>query len=306
MQYTFYFIGVTTGQSSIMRVFPHWMDALGRGDVQIEGVDLPLHADAAAYREVVALMKDRAGLLGALVTTHKIDLLTAARDLFDFLDPFAQQCGEVSAISKRDGLLLGHATDPDSGGAALRRIIEPAYFERTGGHVLCLGAGGAGTAAVVNMLNQAEQTDCPSRFVMVDISHERLEHVQSIIDQYDSQIEFELVQSESPQQVDRLLADLPPHSLVMNATGMGKDRPGSPISDNARFPQNAIAWEFNYRGERQFMQQALAQQTDRNLTVVDGWDYFLVGWIRVIEKVLHTSIDEDMFQTFSDIAAAHR
>ena len=28
-QPTFYFIGVTTGSSSIMRVFPKWADALG-------------------------------------------------------------------------------------------------------------------------------------------------------------------------------------------------------------------------------------------------------------------------------------
>ena len=39
---TFYFIGVTTGSSSIMRVFPEWAKYLGLGDVQIKGIDLEI------------------------------------------------------------------------------------------------------------------------------------------------------------------------------------------------------------------------------------------------------------------------
>lgn len=42
---TFYFIGVTTGQSSIMRIFPKWAEALGL-DAVMKGIDLPLHAPA--------------------------------------------------------------------------------------------------------------------------------------------------------------------------------------------------------------------------------------------------------------------
>ena len=40
---TFYFIGVTTGKSSIMKVFPLWAAELGRPEVVLEGVDLKLH-----------------------------------------------------------------------------------------------------------------------------------------------------------------------------------------------------------------------------------------------------------------------
>ncbi|MBK8047339.1 MAG: hypothetical protein IPK16_09605 [Anaerolineales bacterium] len=51
-------------------------------------------------------------MLGAVVTTHKIDLLAAARDLFDELDPYAQALGEVSGIGKTGGNIFGFATDP--------------------------------------------------------------------------------------------------------------------------------------------------------------------------------------------------
>ena len=36
---TFYFIGVTTGNSSINKVFPLWMDVLDRKEVILEGID---------------------------------------------------------------------------------------------------------------------------------------------------------------------------------------------------------------------------------------------------------------------------
>ena len=51
---TFYFIGVTTGKSSIMKVFPLWMDVLGRPEVVIEGIDHPIHDKPEAYRASVA------------------------------------------------------------------------------------------------------------------------------------------------------------------------------------------------------------------------------------------------------------
>jgi hypothetical protein len=52
---TFYFVGVTTGKSSIMRVFPEWMKVLGRTDVEIEGMDLKIHDTGENYQAAVAL-----------------------------------------------------------------------------------------------------------------------------------------------------------------------------------------------------------------------------------------------------------
>ena len=50
MTRSFTFIGVTTAQSSIMRIFPRWRDLLGLGpDVEMAGWDLPLHAPPEDY-----------------------------------------------------------------------------------------------------------------------------------------------------------------------------------------------------------------------------------------------------------------
>ena len=142
-QPTMYFIGVTTGKSSINKVFPLWMDVLGRPEVVLRGIDHPMHDDPERYRASVAQIKYDSNSLGALVTTHKIDLYNAARDMFDYFDSYAQITGELSSISKLDGRLEGHAKDPITAGLSLEAIIDPGYFGRTGAEVLCLGAGGS-------------------------------------------------------------------------------------------------------------------------------------------------------------------
>jgi shikimate 5-dehydrogenase len=111
----------------------------------------------------------------------------------------------------------------------------------------------------------------------------------------ETDIQFEYLSTSDPKVNDRIMEGLPPHSMVINATGMGKDTPGSPISWDGRFPLNGVAWEFNYRGELDFLHQALAQQELRSLSVEDGWVYFLHGWTQVVAQVLHIKLDELLF-----------
>jgi len=99
------------------------------------------------------------------------------------------------------------------------------------------------------------------------------------------------------------MSRLPNGSIVINATGMGKDHPGSPITDEGLFPQNGIAWEFNYRGELDFMHQALRQTASRSLIVEDGWVYFVYGWSQVIAQVLHFEITPELFDQLDKSAS---
>jgi shikimate 5-dehydrogenase len=83
---------------------------------------------------------------------------------------------------------------------------------------------------------------------------------------------------------------------------MGKDTPGSPVTNAGLFPRDGIAWEINYRGELDFWHQAMAQQESRGVSVEDGWLYFLHGWTQVIAEVLHIEIDEQRFARLSEVA----
>jgi shikimate 5-dehydrogenase len=93
--------------------------------------------------------------------------------------------------------------------------------------------------------------------------------------------------------------------MVINATGLGKDRPGSPLTDSVEYPENGIAWDFNYRGDLIFLEQAKAQKESKTLSVEDGWVYFIHGWTRVIAEVFHIDIPTrgPEFENLSEIAA---
>jgi shikimate dehydrogenase len=299
---TFYFVGVTTSKSSIMKIFPRWMEALGRLGVVIEGIDHAIHDQPEAYRRTVAQIKYDPLSLGALVTTHKIDLLAAAADMFDELHSSARLTGEVSSISKRDGKLIAHAKDPISSGLSMDAFLGNGYFGRTGGEVLCFGAGGSGKAMALHLINKQEKADRPLKFTVVNRSPERLVSMKSMVQGLKTDIVFEYSCSSDPEINSRLVEQMPEYTVVINATGMGKDTPGSPVTDEAIFPRHAIAWEINYRGELDFWHQAMAQKDTRHVQIEDGWLYFVHGWTQVIAEVLHIDLDTPIFDQLEQIA----
>jgi shikimate 5-dehydrogenase len=303
---TFYFIGVTTSKSSIMKVFPLWMKVLGREEVVIEGWDCLIHDTNEAYRKAVAQIKYDPLSLGALVTTHKIDLLNAARDMFEYLDPYAQITGEISSISKLEGRLEGHAKDPITSGLSLDAIISKDYFSRTGGDVLSFGAGGSAIATLLHLINKKDKGDRPKRFTFVNRSQGRLDHAREMVSNLETDIDIEYIQNSDPAVNDKIMEEFSPYSIVINATGMGKDTPGSPITWEGKFPLNSIAWEFNYRGELDFMHQALAQVESRKVIVEDGWLYFVHGWTQVVSQVLHFDLTPELFDKLNEAASSVR
>ncbi len=295
------FVGVSTGGSSIRTVFPHWAAELRLPTRTLIGHDIPLNSAPEMYRELVAEIRDDPRHRGALVTTHKMSVYGAARDLFDECDPLAQAFAEVSSIAKRGGRLVGSAKDPVTVRLALEELLEPAHFAATGGHALVLGAGGAGTALVHQL---ASRGDRPERIVCADRDQGRLDHTRAVLDRSGAPsglVEHALV--DGTDDVDPLVASLPPGSLVVNATGMGKDLPGSPMSDAARLPRAGVVWEFNYRGTLEFLRQARAQQAGLGLRVEDGWRYFVHGWTQVIADVFDIPMPRSTVDRLAQIAS---
>jgi shikimate dehydrogenase len=263
------FIGVTTRASSIRKVFPQWAQLLGLPVRRLVGHDLPLDASTDQYRGLVNAIKSDPQHLGALVTTHKIGILRAARDLFDEIDDLAEMFGEVSSIGKRGSRLLGAAKDPITVRLSLEEFLPDDHFSSTGGAALILGSGGAGSALSHQL---AARVDRPCQIICTGLSAASLDHLRELHQRAgtpEGLVRYHVTTGSA--DTDALLASLPAHSLVVNATGMGKDRPGSPISAGAQFPRNGIVWEFNYRGPLDFLQQARQQQSERQLHVEDGW-----------------------------------
>lgn len=287
---TMYFIGVTTGSSSIRTVFPRWAEKLGLGDVELVGLDVPIHARPELYRKVVTFIRDDELSRGALVTTHKMDLYAACVDLFDAIDPHAAAMQEISSLSKADRQLICHAKDPISSGLALDAFIPEGHWTSSDGQLLCLGAGGSAIALTWNLSQASRGDDRPARIVVSNRSAPRLAHIRAVHEALAIDVPTEYVLTPNVGDNDRLLASMPPGSLIVNATGLGKDAPGSPLTDDARFPENALVWELNYRGDLLFLEQARAQRQRQSLLVEDGWTYFLHGWTQVIAEVFHIPI----------------
>lgn len=303
-QPTIYFIGVTTSHSSIMKVFPKWADALGLENAVIKGIDFAPHSPAEDYREAVEFIKNDPLSLGALVTTHKIDLYNSCKDLFDYLDPFALKLSEVSSISKKDGKLCGHAKDPISSGLALEHFVPENFWTQHDGEVLLIGAGGSTLAMSVYFAQEKFQDNVPKKIIIANRSQKRLDTAKQILDGINPKITFEYVLNPTPADNDKTLASLKPYSLIVNATGLGKDGPGSPLSDQCSFPQDSLVWEINYRGDLVFKDQAERQALEKNLHIEDGWVYFIHGWTQVIAEVFHIEIKGEMLEKLSDIAKA--
>jgi shikimate 5-dehydrogenase len=286
---TLYFIGVSTGRSSIMRVFPNWAAQLGL-DAEIKGVDFPLHAEPAAYRAAVEFIRDDPESRGALVTSHKIDLFKACHDLFDKIDPHAAFMDETSCISKQKGSLVCHAKDPISSGLSLDGFLPPDHFAKTGAEVFSIGAGGSTIALTWHLMRRERGANVPSRIIISDRSQARLSDIARIHKAVPTTAKLDYVLAVDTRTNDEVVSSLKPGSLIINATGLGKDAPGSPLSDSVQFPESAIVWELNYRGDLIFLDQARAQKDEKNLQIEDGWTYFIHGWTQVIAEVFHVDI----------------
>jgi len=301
---TFYYIGVSTTKSSIMRVFPKWAEYLGIGGTQIVGIDCKIHDDPKVYRRIVEFIKNDNSSLGALVTSHKIDLFKATKDLFDHYGAYTNLLGELSCISKRNGELWAHAKDPITSGLSYEAFIPKDHWKKSKGEICIMGAGGASLALTTYLIETMSKTEWPEKIHVTNRSKSRLETMKNIHSRINPGIKFEYHYCPIPEDNDEIVGNLNQYSLVINGTGAGKDFPGSPLSNAVEFPVNGFAWDYNFRGDLMFLKQARAQEKAKKLHVEDGWVYFLHGWLRVIAEVFHLDIPTSgpKFKKLSKIA----
>lgn len=303
---TLVFLGVSTGGSSIQTLFPRWADVLGL-EAQLVGLDLPVDAPPAAIDAAVARLAADPMIRGALVTTHKIAVHRHAAARFAAFDRWADILGEVGCIVRDDaGRLTGKAMDPVTAGQALDRLVPPGHWRRfAASEALILGAGGAGIALAAHLLGRAPG-EGPAAIRLTDTAEDRLAAADAHLAPLDGRRRTAYSLVAGAEATTMHLTGLAPGSLVANATGLGKDRPGSPLLDAAPLPFDGVAWEFNYRGTLTFLAQAEAQAGAKRLTVGDGWLYFLHGWSTVIAAVFGLGIDPPTMDRLEQVAAPLR
>jgi shikimate 5-dehydrogenase len=177
---------------------------------------------------------------------------------------------------------------------ALDRLVPKTHWRAfPQARVACLGAGGAGVAIGVGLTQRIGTALGPAGVVIADRDPARVHHAIATLTRAGAPEGWAvgIATDGATARTDCLVASLPPGTVVVNATGMGKDVPGSPVSDRVRFPDGGIARDLNYRGDRPFLRQASAQASARGLAVVDGWDYFAISWALHVARVFGASED---------------
>ncbi len=318
---TVWFVGVSTAGSLVHRAMERWQPLVG-GDLAVEGRDLPLDAPDVAFRGLLDDLDQDQDAAGAVVTSHKVALFRAGSDRFARLDDLALACGEVNAVRRTPEGLVGFARDPVSVGRVVDRIWPaggasgPAGAGRASGpagaggasgpagaggasgpagagrgdEVVCLGAGGTAVALGRHLLARPR----PPGLVFADRRPEAIAHLRAALG-------TAVTTHVGPGPWDGLVAGAAEGALVVNATGMGKDRPGAPLSASATFPPQGVVWELNYRGDLPLPTRARAQGVEAH----DGWSLFCQGWAAALAAVLDLA-DEGLGDRFERAARSLR
>lgn len=295
---TMFFIGVSTHNSFANDVFEDWAKIIDK-DAEIIGVNLGVNCNESEYIKIVSFIKSEPLALGALVTTHKVRLYNSTKHLFDNISKSCAEFEEIGAIYKNGDSLFGEITDIYTSKAALKQILPIGYFNKNSSDCCILGAGGAGLALAYNILT--DKSSVPTRLILTDINKSRLDNSKRILEKYDTNniLEIRLI---TGLETNELIEGLKIGSLIVNATGQGKDRAGSPFSATTDIPKRCYLWEFNYRGERDFLQIAKKQSILKELEVVDGWIFFIYGWSYIMSMVFNVKNIDDYFNQFLEVA----
>jgi shikimate 5-dehydrogenase len=304
------FVGITTSGSVAHAVFDRWAAELGRPWV-LRGIDLPADAPPGAFRQLVSVMRRNPAVRGALITAHKLRLYRACAQDLARRDWLAGVTHEINALATGPAV-AGYARDAVS----LARVL-PDLLRSTGArslrdlHVLCLGAGGAATALLLALHLDTDagregprfRADPPAGVTFTDVDPGALADLRSVAGRAGigtSRLSF--IRVGEPADSDALIAGLASPALVINATGLGKDAPGSPVTDRARFGSGMLAWDLNYRGDLAYLRQAAAS----GAAIMDGWDYFVAGWAGGLTAIAGIPFTADLLTRFSRAAAPYR
>jgi shikimate 5-dehydrogenase len=229
--------------------------------------------------------------VGALVGGQRRALLQATREQFEDLTTEASLSGELSCIYKEEGQLVGHTTRPDAAGRALAQLLGPGYWLRHGAQLLCLGAGGAALPLLTYFATRAPAGDRPQRLVLTSQDIEQLHMVEQLLQRLSvAGVSVQLFHT-SPAGNDQLLAELPDHSVVVNATPAGPNAAQSPLTPAARFPQHGAAWDMSNTGDSPFLQLARTQANERPLRLQNAALFHKLAWQTGVGYVLGVEVD---------------
>ena len=194
---------------------------------------------------------------------------------------------------------------PHSSGACLGEMLGPGCWRRSRDLVV-IGAGGTASSLLIALFgpgSRDEPFERPGRVVLIDVDPARISAGRALIRELGVDVHLESV-LDGERAAAAALAAAGPGSMIVHATGLGKDRPGSPIALPAAWPREAVVWEANYRGPRPLFEDARRQAPALRLRVHDGWRLFIHGWAQFVGRLVGRPLTAAELERFE--AAAER
>ena len=179
-------------------------------------------------------------------------------ELCDELSPAAQICGAVNTVVNDGGKLIGHTTD----GVGYMMSAKDAGCDLTGKHMVQLGAGGAGTAILVQAA--FDGLAAIDVFNAKDAFWPRVEH---IVEQLNEQTQCKVTLHDI-KDLDTLHSCLDQADLLLNTTPVGMARiPGCLIPDASYFHPGLVVSDVIYEPQET---QLLAMAREAGLKTFNG------------------------------------
>ncbi len=290
-----YFLGLATEKSASRRIFPAWAEAIG-WSASLVGVDLPQETDCDGYRTFLAQLKGDKLCAGAQVTVHKVGLYRCLAADFDDLDDDARSLGEVGGISVRQEVLAAFSPDMLALSGELEEILAKYSAGRKPGEMVILGGGGAGRAIALASARLGNAAF--SKITVTEQDDEVKGDLEQHLTRKFSEIGWSDFRIDDAGKNDDIVGSAASGSFIVNATGLGKDAAGSPISRDTLLPRDSVAWDLNYHGDLAFLTHARQEASARQVVVRDGWSFFLRNWYACLTRLADRAPSVRQFERF--------
>jgi shikimate dehydrogenase len=276
------FLGRDAARSLAVTAFPAWMAVL-KEECELVCVNMPPNMADREYVALIHELRSRPGCVGMQVTNHKVALFQAARQEFDGFSGDCTVLEEAGGIVITDNRLIG--ISPDS--AAFRREFGNHRELASSVEVVLLGGGGAARAVVL----VASTLPGVQKISVTEVNPRRRLDFSRWVSNLgpDLQVHIDVLPADAN---DELVSCAGNGALIVNASGMGKDVEGSPVSSSVEFPQESTVWDLNYRGQLDFLVHARQQAEAKRLRIIDGFSLFISNWTWLLENVLRKQLND--------------
>ena len=162
-----------------------------------------------------------------------------------------------------------------------------------------IGGGGAGLAAAWNLA--VDNLGKASELIVIESGIVRYEQIIRITSGWETLNNVTVIHSTLDAYIPNLKSDSS-IGLIINASGLGKDRPCPQFDLSGITSKHFGYWDFNYRGNLELLQSFRDVEKVNDIRIYDGRKYFYCGWSYVMSHVAGVPWNEDMVMTFTRIA----